>query len=171
MEASANLEKFHALTSEQQGQIEQAVSDGTAGKELQEALSDSKPERAGALSQITIDNDVENESADGKEDATTSYRSSYSVKQEIFGITITKLSKSFIYQVQGGSVVATKSCVASCANFNIAVALSEDTSRWTQGFHGICETAWCGNILFRGFGVRFDKIQHLEGDARGVYSK
>ena len=88
-----------------------------------------------------------------------------------FGITITKLSKSFIYQVQGGSVVATKSCVASCVNFNIAVALSEDTSRWTQGFHGICETAWCGNILFRGFGVRFDKIQHLEGDARGVYSK
>ena len=75
MEASANLEKFHALTSEQQGQIEQAVSDGTAGKELQEALSDSKPEWAGALSQITIDNDVENESADGKEDATTSYRS------------------------------------------------------------------------------------------------
>ncbi len=58
VEASDNLEKFHALTSEQQGQIEQAVSDGTAGKELQEALSDSKPERAGALSQITIDNEA-----------------------------------------------------------------------------------------------------------------
>ena len=110
-------------------------------------------------------------SAGEKEDATTDRRSSYSVEQEIFGITITKLSKSFIYQVQGGSVVATKSCVASCVNFNIAVALSEDTSRWTQGFHGICETAWCGNILFRGFVVRFDKIQHLEDDARGVYSK
>lgn len=58
VEASDNLEKFHALTSEQQGKIEQAVSDGTAGKELQEALSDSKPERAGALSQITIDNEA-----------------------------------------------------------------------------------------------------------------
>ena len=114
---------------------------------------------------------MENESADEKEEAITGYRVSYSVKQEIFGITITKLSQSFIYQVQGGSVVATKSCTASSANFNIVVALSEDTSRWTQGFHGICETAWCGNILFRGFGVRFDKIQHLEGDARGVYSK
>ena len=106
-----------------------------------------------------------------KEDATTDRRSSYSVEQEIFGITITKLSKSFIYQVQGGSVVATKSYVTSSFNFNIAVALSEDTSRWTQGFHGICETAWHGNILFRGSGVRFDKIQHLEVDARGVYSK
>ena len=106
-----------------------------------------------------------------KEDATTDRRSSYSVEQEIFGITITKLSKSFIYLVQGGSVVASKSYVTSSFNFNIAVALSEDTSRWTQGFHGICETVWCGNILFRGFGVRFDKIQHLEGDARGVYSK
>ena len=110
-------------------------------------------------------------SAGEKEDATTDRRSSYSVKQEILGITVTKLSQSFIYQVQGGSVVATKSCVASCVNFNIAVALSEDTSRWTQGFHGICETAWCGNILFRGFGVRFNEIQHLEVDTRSVYSK
>ena len=169
-EASANLEKFHALTSEQQGQIEQAVSDGTAGKELQEALSDSNPERAGALSRITIDNDVENESADGKEDATTSYRSSYSVKQEIFGITITKLSQSFAYDVQGGSVVATKSCTASSVNFNIVVALSDDTSHWVQGSHGICETTWHGNIFFKGFGVRLDKIQHLEVDARGIYN-
>ena len=92
-------------------------------------------------------------SAGEKEDATTDRRSSYSVEQEIFGITITKLSKSFIYQVQGGSVVATKSCVASCVNFNIAVALSEDTSRWTQGFHGICETAWCGNTSYSGDSV------------------
>ena len=109
-------------------------------------------------------------SAGEKKDATTDRRSSYSVEQEIFGITITKLSKSFIYQVQGGSVVATKSCVASCVNFNIAVALSADTSCWIQNSHGICETTWHGNILFRGSGVRFDKIQHLEVDARGVYS-
>ena len=69
---------------------------------------------------------MENESADEKEEAITGYRVSYSVKQEIFGITITKLSQSFIYQVQGGSVVATKSCTASSANFNIVVALSEE---------------------------------------------
>ena len=106
-----------------------------------------------------------------KKDATTDRRSSYSVKQEILGITVTKLSQSFIYQVRGGSIVATKSCAASSVNFNIAVALSEDTSHWTQGSHGICETTWHGNILFRGSGVRFDKIQHLEVDARGVYSK
>ena len=87
-----------------------------------------------------------------------------------FGVTVTKLSQSFIYQVRGGSVVATKSCVTSSFNFNIAVALSEDTSRWIQNSHGICETTWHGNILFRGSGVRFDKIQHLEVDARGVYS-
>lgn len=87
------------------------------------------------------------------------------------GITITKLSQSFIYQLQGGSVVATKSCVTSSVNFNIAVALSEDTSCWIQNSHGICESTWHGNILFRGSGVRFDKIQHLEVDARGVYSK
>ena len=110
-------------------------------------------------------------SASKKEDATTDRRSSYSVKQEILGITVTKLSQSFIYQVRGGSVVATKSCVTSSFNFNIAVALSEDASHWTQGSHGICETTWHGNILFRGSGVRFDKIQHLEVDARGVYSK
>ena len=110
-------------------------------------------------------------SASKKEDATTDRRSSYSLKQEILGITITKLSKSFIYQVQGGSVVATKSCVTSSVNFNIAVALSEDTSCWIQNSHGICETTWHGNILFKGSGVRFDKIQHLEDDARGVYSK
>lgn len=170
VEASANLEKFHALTSEQQGQIDQAVSDGTAGKELQEAFSHSKPERAGALSQITIDNDVENESAGGKEDATTSYHSWYSVKQEIFGITITKLSQSFSYDIQGVSVVATKSCAASSVNFNIAVALSDDTSHWVQGSHGVCETTWHGNIFFNGFGVRLDKIQHLEVDARGIYN-
>lgn len=169
-EASANLEKFHALTPEQQGQIEQVVSDGTAGKELQEALTGSNPEQAGALSKITVDNGVENESTGEKEDATSDRRSSYSVKQEIFGITITKLSQSFIYQVQGGSVVATKSCTASSVNFNLAVALSEDTSHWTQNSHGVCETTWHGNIFFKGFGVRLDKIQHLEVDARGFYS-
>ena len=87
-----------------------------------------------------------------------------------FGVTVTKLSQSFIYQVRGGSVVATKSCVTSSFNFNIAVALSADTSCWIQNSHGICETTWHGNILFRGSGVRFDKIQHLEVDARGVYS-
>lgn len=169
-EASANLEKFRALTPEQQGQIEQAVSDGTAGKELQEALSGSNPEWAGALSKIAIDNGVENESASEKEDATLDRRSSYSFKQEIFGITITKLSQSFIYQVRGGSVVATKSCTASSVNFNVTVALSEDTSHWTQGSHGVCETTWHGNIFFKGFGVRLDKIQHLEVNASGVYS-
>ena len=84
------------------GWIEQAVSDGTAGKELQEALSGSNPERVGALSKIAIDNGVENESASEKENATLDLRSSYSFKQEIFGITITKLSQSCIYQVQGG---------------------------------------------------------------------
>lgn len=105
-----------------------------------------------------------------KEDATADRRSSYSVKQEILGITVTKLSQSFIYQMRGGSVVATKSCVTSSFNFNIAVALSEDASRWTQGSHGICETMWRGNILFRGFGVRFDKIQHLEVNASGFYN-
>ena len=88
-------------------------------------------------------------SASEKEDATTDRRSSYSVEQEIIGNTIIKLSQSFIYQVQGGSVVATKSCVTSSFNFNIAVALSEDASHWTQGSHGICETTWHGNIFFR----------------------
>ena len=122
------------------------------------------------LSKITIDNGVENESADEKEEAITGYRVSYSVKQEIFGITITKLSQSFIYQVQGGSVVATKSCTASSANFNIVVALSEDTSHWKQGSHGVCETTWHCNIFVKGFGVRLDKIQHLEVNASGVYS-
>ena len=105
-----------------------------------------------------------------KEDATTDRRSSYSVKQEILGITVTKLSQNFIYQVRGDSVVATKSCVTSSVNSNIAVALSADTSCWIQNSHGICEAMWHGNILFRGSGVRFDKIQHLEVDARGVYS-
>ena len=109
-------------------------------------------------------------SAGEKEDATTDRRSSYSVKQEILGITVTKLSQSFIYQVRGGSVVATKSCTASSVNFNIVVALSDDTSHWVQGSHGICETTWHGNIFFKGFGVRLDKIQHLEVDARGVYN-
>ena len=110
-------------------------------------------------------------SANEKEDATTDRHSSYSVEQEIIGNTITKLSQSFIYQVQGGSVVATKSCTVSCVGFNIAVALSEDTSHWTQNSHGSCETTWHGNILFRGFGVRFNEIQHLEVDTRSVYSK
>jgi hypothetical protein len=105
-----------------------------------------------------------------KEDATTDRRSSYSVKQEILGITVTKLSQNFIYQVRGDSVVATKSCVTSSVNSNIAVALSADTSCWIQNSHGICEATWHGNILFKGSGVRFDKIQHLEVDARGVYS-
>ena len=113
---------------------------------------------------------MENESADGKEDATTSYRSSYSVKQEIFGITITKLSQSFSYDVQGGSVVATNSCAAASINVNIAVALIDYTSHCLQGSHGVCETTWHGNIFFKGFGVRLDKIQHLEVDARGVYN-
>ena len=110
-------------------------------------------------------------SASKKEDATTDRRSSYSFKQEIFGITVTKFSQSFIYQVRGGSVVATKCCPVSGVNFNIAVAPSEDTSCWMQNSHGICETTWHGNILFRGSGARFNEIQHLEVDARGVYSK
>ena len=113
---------------------------------------------------------MENESASEKEDATLDRQSSYSFKQEIFGITITKLSRSFIYQVQGGSVVAIKFCTASSANFNIVVALSEDTSHWKQGSHGVCETTWHCNIFVKGFGVRLDKIQHLEVNASGVYS-
>ena len=90
--------------------------------------------------------------------------------RRFLGITITKLSQSFSYDVQGGSVVATKSCTASSVNFNIAVALSDDTSHWVQGSHGVCETTWHGNIFFKGFGVRLDKIQHLEVDARGIYN-
>lgn len=128
---SANPEKIHALTPEQQGQIEQAVSDGTAGKELQEALTDPNSELIGMPSKVPVDNGLENESVGEKEDATTDQRSSYSVKQEIFVITITKLSQSFIYQVRGGSAVATKSCAAPRAKFNVAVDLSNDTSRWT----------------------------------------
>ena len=84
------------------GWIEQAVSDGTAGKELQEALTDPNSELIGMPSKVPGDNGVENESVGEKEDATTDQRSSYSVKREIFVITITKLSQSFIYQVQGG---------------------------------------------------------------------
>ena len=79
-------------------------------------------------------------SASEKEDAATDRHSSYSVEQEIIGNTIIKLSQSFIYQVQGGSVVATKSCTVSGVGFNIAVALSEDTSHWAQNSHGSCET-------------------------------
>ena len=113
---------------------------------------------------------MDNESASEKEDATLDRLTSYSVKRAIFVITITKLSQSFIYQVRGGSVVATKSCAASGAKLNIAVVLSEDASCWMQNSHGVCETTWRGNILFRGFGVRFNKIQHLEVDASGLYS-
>jgi len=40
-----------------------------------------------------------------------------------------------------------------------------------QGSHGVCETTWHGNIFFKGFGVRLDKIQHLEVDARGIYNE
>lgn len=76
-EVSANPEKIHTFTPERRGWIEQAVSDGTAGKELQEALTDPNSELIGMPSKVPGDNGVENESVGEKEDATLDRRSSH----------------------------------------------------------------------------------------------
>lgn len=174
-EAAVNLEKFRTLSLDQKKQIEQAILDGTAAKELEEFLTASNSEKSGNISKVTVEKNrvaiKENIEKSSAIPTFASYeaRTFFSVSQKIFGITITKLGQNFIYQVQGNSVISTKACTTYATNYNFVVSLTEDTSHWLWGSRGVCETTWHGHIIVKRFGIRIDKIQHLEVNSQGFY--
>ncbi|WP_327284804.1 MULTISPECIES: hypothetical protein [unclassified Streptomyces] len=99
------------------------------------------------------------------------WETTYSVKQKILGVTVTKLSLWVNYYTNGSSI--TKVDHADCAkrNYNAAVSIGHSVPK-AQLASGtaIGEVIWEGSIIYRGFGIEIDKRHQVKANAYGFKS-
>ena len=181
-EARKALRQYESLSAQQQAQLNEAIRSGKAAQALGEAIDSSGMEsitthggfirRSGGAGASTTQTSSFRGS-DGVSTLSTVYdvSGSYRVEQRVFGVLITRLNQDFYWQTSSGRVTATKRCYASATNFNFVINLSSDTDHWIQGTHGVCQTIWHGNVIYKGSGVRMDKKQWFEVDGKGYYSR
>ncbi len=99
------------------------------------------------------------------------WETTYTVKQKIFGVTVTKFSLWVDYYTNGSKI--TKVDHADCAkrNFNAAVSISHSVPKASlYGGEANGEVIWEGSIIYRGFGVEIDKRHHVTANAYGFKS-
>ncbi|MFD7877397.1 hypothetical protein ACFV5G_25390 [Streptomyces sp. NPDC059766] len=92
----------------------------------------------------------------------------YTVKQKILGVTVTKLSLWVNYYTNGSSITKVDHADCGKRNFNAAVAIGHGTPKaWLGSGNANGEVVWEGSIVYKGFGVEIDKRHHVTADAWG----
>ncbi|MER7468700.1 hypothetical protein [Streptomyces sp. NPDC097981] len=95
----------------------------------------------------------------------------YSVKQKIFGVTVTKLSLWVNYYTDGSKITKVDHADCGKRNYNAAVSIGHGVPK-AQLASGtaIGEVIWEGSIIYRGFGIEIDKRHQVKADAYGFKS-
>ncbi|PGK51739.1 hypothetical protein CN918_28525 [Priestia megaterium] len=104
-------------------------------------------------------------SAARKQYITTSY---ITHTQVVFGIPITKLTTWVRYKRDGKNILAVYNAGAYARNFNPGVSVDDKTGKpWRTSTRAYARTVWKGYAVFKGFGVRIDKVQTVWGMPNG----
>ncbi|MFJ1705925.1 hypothetical protein [Kitasatospora sp. NPDC088346] len=99
------------------------------------------------------------------------WETTYTVKQKILGITITKLSVWVDYYTNGSKITKVDHADCGKRNFNGAVSISHSVPKASlYGGEANGEVIWEGSIIYRGFGVEIDKRHHVTANAYGFKS-
>ncbi|MFJ6719665.1 MULTISPECIES: hypothetical protein [unclassified Streptomyces] len=95
----------------------------------------------------------------------------YTVRQKIFGITITKLSVWVNYHTNGSKIDKVDHADCGKRNFNGAVSIGHGVpkAQLADG-NAIGQVVWEGSIIYKGFGVEIDKRQQVVANAYGFKS-
>ncbi|GHB43306.1 hypothetical protein GCM10010347_10640 [Streptomyces cirratus] len=95
----------------------------------------------------------------------------YTVRQKIFGITITKLSVWVNYHTNGSKIDRVDHADCGKRNFNGAVSIGHGVPKaQLASGNAIGQVVWEGSIIYKGFGVEIDKRQQVVANAYGFKS-
>ncbi|MER6556535.1 hypothetical protein ABT300_02040 [Streptomyces sp. NPDC001027] len=99
------------------------------------------------------------------------WETTYTVKQKVLGVTVTKLSLWVDYYTNGSKVTQSLNAGAGKRNINPGVSISNSPPKhWLSGGVSTAETVWEGSIIFKGFGVSIDKRHRVSANENGFKS-
>ena len=113
-------------------------------------------------------------SASSKMTATATKRKTYTTTtyvthtQVVLGVPVTKLTTWVRYKRDGKNILAVYNAGAYARNFNPGVSVDDKTGKpWRTSTRAYARTTRKGYAVFKGFGVRIDKIQTIWGMPNG----
>ncbi|MET9963022.1 hypothetical protein ABZ128_28815 [Streptomyces sp. NPDC006326] len=187
-EAAATLQQFDALTHDKKVKFLNYSEDPENLKALLQEVAD-VPEAGTSVHQLVNlkDGDVQIEAdseatfkPDDAEAAAVAARgklsrgwweTTYSVKQKILGVTVTKLSLWVNYYTDGSKITKVDHADCGKRNYNAAVSIGHSVPK-AQLASGtaIGEVIWEGSIIYKGFGIEIDKRHQVKANAYGFKS-
>ncbi|MEU9732492.1 hypothetical protein [Streptomyces sp. NPDC048002] len=182
-EALEVLAEFKALAPDEQSKFVGYLNDPEVFKAFLEYSGESQGQNATASTtgekRVTKYNqdvifvnegNVTRERSGATRDVTWTEKATYTFKQKLLGVTVTKMTVWVRYSASRGAVEKALNSGSALKNFNIGVDIDGDNARpWVSGGRAHAETVWKGELTYSGYTARIDKIQHLSAAWDGTW--